>query len=57
MPIKEEPPKTGDMYRCQTCDLEIHITQPCTCEAPTVEFACCGKPLKKVTALPAGMPS
>lgn len=42
-------PKTGDMYRCEKCELEIHITKGCDCEPDCAKFTCCGEQLKKVT--------
>ena len=42
-------PVTGDMYRCASCGLEIHVTKGCQCQSPRTVFECCDKPMKKVT--------
>ncbi|MCO8123206.1 hypothetical protein NHH03_15770 [Stieleria sp. TO1_6] len=52
MTVKPLPPKIGDMYRCQKCALEIHVTNGCGCKDCTTQFKCCGQPLEKVTEPP-----
>ncbi|WP_145057612.1 hypothetical protein [Adhaeretor mobilis] len=47
--IEPKPPETGDMYRCEKCDLELQITKPCECDAECMDLQCCGEKLKKVT--------
>jgi predicted nucleic acid-binding Zn ribbon protein len=47
--IAAKPPATGDMYRCEKCALEIHVTQGCECESHCATFECCGQAMKKVT--------
>jgi hypothetical protein len=42
-------PATGDMFRCEKCSLEIHVTKGCECEKGCAEFKCCGQPMKDVT--------
>jgi len=44
-------PNTGDMYRCEKCELEIHVTKGCECKDGCSEFKCCGQPMKDVTSL------
>ncbi|TWT55496.1 hypothetical protein CA85_49090 [Allorhodopirellula solitaria] len=44
-----DAPKTGDMYRCAKCDLEIHVTKGCDCKDCRTDFQCCGQRLEKVT--------
>jgi len=43
------PPKKGEKFRCEQCGMELEITADCKCQAGShVEFACCGKTLKKL---------
>lgn len=56
MSLQEKSPTTGDMYRCEKCSLELHVTKGCDCESPCVELKCCGQDMKNVTALPVQNP-
>ena len=40
--------KEGDLYRCETCGLELKVVKPCSCspgaeDACNVPLMCCGK--------------
>lgn len=51
-----DAPKIGDMYRCQKCSFEIHVTAGCDCAECKTELNCCGQSLKKVTEPPVQSP-
>jgi hypothetical protein len=42
-------PATGDMFRCEKCNMEIHVTRGCECEEGCASFQCCGQAMKNVT--------
>lgn len=42
-------PKVGDMYRCEKCKLEIHVTKGCDCDDSCATFECCGQTMNNVT--------
>jgi len=44
-------PATGDMYRCESCGLEIHVTKGCECDSPCTVLECCNNPMDQVTEL------
>jgi hypothetical protein len=52
--MKKEPfkPQLGEMYRCESCQFEIHVTASCDCKNGCVSLICCGKPLTNVTEIP-----
>jgi hypothetical protein len=44
--------KEGDVYKCETCGLELEVTRACSCTAGaevscTVPLQCCGKDMVK----------
>lgn len=45
----QHSPSTGDMFRCEKCQLEIHVTKGCDCEEGCASFQCCGQAMKDVT--------
>lgn len=47
---KHHSPATGDMFRCEKCEMEIHVTKGCECEEGCASFQCCGQAMKNVTA-------
>lgn len=47
-----ESPRTGDVYRCNECELEIQVTKSCPGDDCTTNFQCCGQPLEKISAPP-----
>ena len=41
-----EPPKKGDVFRCDVCGMELEITEDCKCkDAEMVHLHCCGQEL------------
>lgn len=42
-------PSTGDMFRCEKCNMEIHVTKGCECEEGCADFQCCGQDMQNVT--------
>ena len=36
---------TGTRLVCETCQSEIEIINPCTCQPPDQVLSCCGKPM------------
>ncbi|MCA9198270.1 MAG: hypothetical protein KDA87_12060 [Planctomycetales bacterium] len=45
----QHSPATGDMYRCEKCEMEIHVTRGCKCEEGCASFQCCGQAMKNIT--------
>ena len=43
-----DKPAEGDRYRCQECEMEVLVTQPCNCENGEPFFSCCDKKMEKV---------
>jgi hypothetical protein len=41
-------PQAGETYRCDTCGMELEITQNCQCKEGTPLLACCGEQMTKV---------
>ena len=44
--------KEGDIYKCETCGLELQVTKTCACSAGeeiscSVPLQCCGKDMVK----------
>ena len=43
--------KEGDVYKCESCNLELQVTKTCACGseagACSVSLRCCGKDIKK----------
>ncbi|RZB33307.1 MAG: hypothetical protein SRB2_04075 [Desulfobacteraceae bacterium Eth-SRB2] len=44
--------KKGDIYKCDTCGLELQVTKTCSCgsggeDACSVPLQCCGKDMNK----------
>ena len=44
--------KSGDVFYCESCGLELKVEKACTCKpgesgACTVPLSCCGKEMKK----------
>lgn len=52
MGLDSKSPAVGDMYRCEKCSLEIHVTKGCECDDQCAEFRCCGAEMANVTVLP-----
>ena len=42
-------PEIGDMFRCEDCGFELHVTKGCNCDPGCTVLQCCGKDLAKVT--------
>ncbi len=40
-------PKKGERFRCNSCGMEIQVTQDCTCEKGGAFFECCGQEMEK----------
>ena len=40
-------PKTGDVYRCDECGMEVKLESDCHCNEGQPYFECCGQPLAK----------
>lgn len=45
-------PQLGEMYRCEKCQFELHVTASCDCQNGCVSLICCGQPLVNVTEIP-----
>lgn len=56
MPLEPHSPEIGDMYRCEKCNMEIHVTKGCECDDGCAAFSCCGQPMTDVTTLPVQNP-
>ena len=42
-------PRKGDVFRCDTCGMELKVTVACDCEDPDmVQMSCCGQELTAV---------
>ena len=42
-------PRKGDVFRCDTCGMELKVTVACDCEDPDmVHMSCCGQELTAV---------
>ncbi|MGD9157330.1 MAG: hypothetical protein PVG39_02895 [Desulfobacteraceae bacterium] len=43
--------KVGDVYKCESCDLELQVTKSCSCGAEggscSEPLQCCGKDMVK----------
>ena len=48
MPTKKAP-QVGDMFRCESCGFEVHVTKECKCSSGCAELVCCGKDMTNVT--------
>ena len=48
MPTKKAP-QVGDMFRCESCGFEVHVTKECKCSSGCAELVCCGRDMTNVT--------
>ncbi|MFO7556587.1 MAG: hypothetical protein R6W88_15410 [Desulfobacterales bacterium] len=44
--------KVGDIYKCESCGLDLQVTQTCSCgsegeDACSAPLQCCGKDMEK----------
>lgn len=40
-------PKTGDIYFCELCGLEITVESDCQCDHGELRLECCSQPMTK----------
>lgn len=51
MTIKKKA-EVGDMYRCEACEFEIHVTKACDCDDCSCRLECCNQEMTRVTSPP-----